>query len=492
MVNQAFRPYDKSIDRAFDSIDIKDYTPAEVPDGAKGIFWKSMKQLVTMLPYAFHGLHKGDKSMTEYIDSSNAIIEKCYNDKCLKDESFGEAYEQLMTEYNAAIPAVGGITAGLISRAWLHNWIFAKCEEANDYLINMCMDLKGNPTSEMGHFMVRLAAYPEIQETDTGEAFVQKLEGGSFSKEFTDDYNTYLKKFGCRGIREIDAATPRTHENPAGLFDTLKAIDVEKNQIINVRERRDKAYQELLKMAKDLNQEKQFVHHAGIIQSLMGYREHPKYMLVVMIARMRRHALNIAKDFVAKGRLENVDQIFALTIDQVTNAQKNVNLKLLPLVEANMDPITKVAHIKNWPTLIDSRGKIIRGVRPKEDGPNADEGILFGDPISPGTVTGRAKVLALSPYEKTVHSGEILVARFTEPSWTPLFINAGGVVMEVGGPMQHGAIIAREYGIPCVSGIDAATQVIKDGDMLEVDGSSGIVKIVNDGGNECVSNGAKE
>ena len=66
-----------------------------------------------------------------------------------------------------------------------------------------------------------------------------------------------------------------------------------------------------------------FRHHAGIVQSLLGYREHPKYMLVVMIDRMRRHALNIAIDFVARGRLESVDQIFALSTDQVTIAQKN-------------------------------------------------------------------------------------------------------------------------------------------------------------------------
>ena len=74
-------------------------------------------------------------------------------------------------------------------------------------------------------------------------------------------------------------------------------------------------------------------------------------------------------------------------------------------------------------------------------------------------------------YEKPLLSGEILVARHTEPSWTPLFINTGGVVMEVGGPMQHGAIIAREYGIPCVSGVEDATRLIKDGDLVEVDGS---------------------
>ena len=107
------------------------------------------------------------------------------------------------------------------------------------------------------------------------------------------------------------------------------------------------------------------------------------------------------------------------------------------------------------------------------------EGLLIGDPISPGVVRGRAKVL-MDPYEKPIRAGEILVARFTEPSWTPLFINCEGVLMEIGGPMQHGAIIAREYGIPCVSGIDNATKLVKDGDLLELDGSAGTVQIINE------------
>ena len=86
----------------------------------------------------------------------------------------------------------------------------------------------------------------------------------------------------------------------------------------------------------------------------------------------------------------------------------------------------------------------------------------------------------MDPYEKPLEAGEILVARFTEPSWTPLFINAAGVLMEVGGPMQHGAIIAREYGITCVSGVDNATKLINDGDLLELDGSAGTAQILRE------------
>ena len=277
MVNKTLRTYDKSIDRAFSSINIEDYTPSEVPEGAKGIAWKSICQLWKMSPNIIKGLYKGDEAMKDYIEGSNAIIDKCYTDECSKDELFGEAFYGLVSQYGEIMYGLGGLTAGLVSK-WVLHRMFSKREDAYDHLINLCMDLNGNPTSEMGHLMVQLASNPEFQSSSTGEDFLRKMKDGTFSQEFVSSYNMYLKKFGCRGIREIDAATPRTHENQTRLFDALKAIDINNNQIMNVRERRNKAYQELLNMAKELGKEKKFIHHAHIMQSLLGFREHPKYM----------------------------------------------------------------------------------------------------------------------------------------------------------------------------------------------------------------------
>ena len=98
--------------------------------------------------------------------------------------------------------------------------------------------------------------------------------------------------------------------------------------------------------------------------------------------------------------------------------------------------------------------------------------------ISPGIVRGKVKVLE-RPDEKPLLPGEILVARATDPGWTPLFINAAGVILEVGGLLQHGALVAREYGRPCIAGIDGATSLLKDGQEIEMDGASGVVKILS-------------
>eukprot|EP00986_Skeletonema_menzelii_P005861 scaffold2200_cov117-Skeletonema_menzelii.AAC.2 len=482
MVNKSLRTYDKSLDRAFASIDLNDYTPSYVPEGVRGIFGKSIKQLLATLPNIIRGLYYGKDSMNQYVTDTNALLEHCHNHRYPDDKPMVEVYDELTQIYEAVLPQVGGLISGLISKALLHR-MFRNCEGSEDNLINLSMDLNGNPTSEMGHFMVRLVSCPEFQETGTSEEFLKKLNEGSFSHEFTSLYSDFLKRFGCRGAREIDVATPRMYEKQDELFGTIKQIDVKKNQIISFRERREKAYQELLSLAREMGKEKSFVHHASVMQGVLGYREHPKYMLVVVTDACRRHALQVAKGFVAKGRLENVNQIFSLTMDQISKAQKDEALDLLALVRANLKPVEEVRHVKNWPVLIDSRGKIIRGKREITEEEKKKEGLLIGDPISPGAgiVRGRAKVL-MDPYEKPLEAGEILVARFTEPSWTPLFIAAGGVLMEVGGPMQHGAIIAREYGIPCVSGIDNATKLVKDGDLLELDGSAGTVQIIRDNG----------
>ena len=123
--------------------------------------------------------------------------------------------------------------------------------------------------------------------------------------------------------------------------------------------------------------------------------------------------------------------------------------------------------------MIDSRGKI-----PQVPLAETDDGFV-GDPIAPGTVRGPAKVLR-APYEKPLEEGEILVTHASDPGWTPIFINAAGVVLEVGGALQHGAVIAREYGLPCVSGLDGVTDRLRDGQLIEVDGSAGVVRIVGE------------
>ena len=175
--------------------------------------------------------------------------------------------------------------------------------------------------------------------------------------------------------------------------------------------------------------------------------------------------------FVEEGRLEDPSQIFDLGIDEIARAERELDLELLPLVLENLAPRRKLEHVKSWPRVIDSRGRIFRATQD-----SVGDG-LIGDPIAPGVARGPAKVLH-EPYEKPLEKGEILVTRASDPGWTPIFINAAGVVLEVGGALQHGGVIAREYGLPCVSGLDGVTERVHDGQMIEVDGSNGVVRLL--------------
>ena len=127
------------------------------------------------------------------------------------------------------------------------------------------------------------------------------------------------------------------------------------------------------------------------------------------------------------------------------------------------------------PRLLLSDGRAFyEGANPAQDG---DGTTLSGDPVSPGTVTGTVRVV-LDPRTAQLAPGEILVCPGTDPSWTPLFLIAGGLVMEVGGMMTHGAVVAREYGLPAVVGVHEATQRLRTGQRVRVDGSSGQVRVV--------------
>ena len=182
-------------------------------------------------------------------------------------------------------------------------------------------------------------------------------------------------------------------------------------------------------------------------------------------------SLDIGAAWTEQGRLSKASDVFDLHMDEIIAGQNDPDFDLRKVRAENLRRRRPLAHQSEYPLVIDSRGKIYR------PGPEFRDGDMVGDPIAPGTVIGPAKVMS-HPGEKPLRRGEILVARTTEPSWAPLFIKAAGVITEIGGPLQHGSIIIREYGLPCVSGLTDATKIIRDGDMLEVNGDDGLVKIL--------------
>ena len=127
------------------------------------------------------------------------------------------------------------------------------------------------------------------------------------------------------------------------------------------------------------------------------------------------------------------------------------------------------------PRVLTSDGEAIAGTYRRDDVP---AGALVGLPVSAGTIEGRARVIH-DVAQADLDAGDILVTAYTDPSWTPLFVAIQGLVTEVGGLMTHGAVIAREYGLPAVVGVQQATQLIRDGQRIRVHGTDGYVEILS-------------
>ena len=336
--------------------------------------------------------------------------------------------------------------------------------------------LPNNITTQMGLALFRVS---QVLPSDLN---LKKLTKGildsTLRPSFLESWNDFVSIYGFRGPEEIDIAAPRYRENPAMLLDILLTL---KKSGKNTREqfeinqqKRKQAFNTLYQtiLSKDQKQAKRFFALYTIYETFAGYREVHKYYIALIVDLLRQRVLNDATILCETKRLDHVEQVFDLTLEQLDAAFKDTSLDLKALTKTNRIFIDRLAKLQHLPTLIDSRGLIIKPhTQPKKN----DE--IIGMAVSPGIARGKIKILH-SPAEKSFLKGEILVARATDPGWTPLFVNASAVILEIGGMLQHGALVAREYGLPCVTGIENATTLWKDGTLVEVDGSEGIVRVI--------------
>ena len=208
-----------------------------------------------------------------------------------------------------------------------------------------------------------------------------------------------------------------------------------------------------------------------VYRSLIGIREHPKYLIVQNLDIIKQVIMEEADQLVANGILEHPEDVFWFSLHEIKEMieTQRVDRNIITARKEKFRCDEKLAP----PRAITSEGEKIM-VKP---GANVPPGALAGSPVSGGTVEGCARVI-LRLEEAKMEKGDILVAPYTDPAWTMLFPLAAGLVTEVGGLMTHGAVVAREYGIPAVVGVDYATHKILDGQMIRVDGTHGYVEIL--------------
>lgn len=305
------------------------------------------------------------------------------------------------------------------------------------------------------------------------------VDGQSLPPKAGALWQTVIEQFGHRGVGELDMSTPRYWEDPGLLLEQVVSMfSLEKSMRPKgmaakaVQKREDSVSRLSAWLVESRLNVADFQLQLQRYHSHFCYRESGKYLVIKLVELSRLEVLEQGKRLLTAGQIDVMEDVWLLTLEDLRRIHCDKTVDVRKLVGERKAARAKNAHAKNWPKVVTSRGRCLRP-QPRE----AKEGEVAGHAVSPGVVQGRIKVLH-DPREKPLLTGEILVAKATDPGWTPLFVPAAGILLEVGGALQHGALVAREFGKPCVAGIEDVTEKFKDGMLVEVDGSEGIVKIL--------------
>jgi phosphohistidine swiveling domain-containing protein len=341
------------------------------------------------------------------------------------------------------------------------------------------LGFSGNVVVEMGGALFRLAELLTPGDVEDLPALADRVARGDVSPEFLEAWNRFADRFGCRGPMEMDVASPRYADDPLLALRQISfmtvgdaGFDPEVGHARRREERRE-AYEELMRR---FGWFKRLVLRRAhlVIDLFAGTRDTPKYDLVLFNYAVRKRVLIEGCRLTAQGRLDAAEHAFDLTFADLEAAGADPSLDLRRIREERTRFLRVLeAQVKRFPSIIDSRGRILRPPARKEQ-----PGELSGMAVSEGVVIGPVKVLH-TPNEKPIKKGDVLVAYTTDPGWTPLFVNAAAVVLEVGGMLQHGAVVAREYGKPCVAGIDGVMTKLRDAQLVEVDGTAGVIRLLS-------------
>ena len=209
-----------------------------------------------------------------------------------------------------------------------------------------------------------------------------------------------------------------------------------------------------------------------LLRNLIGYREYPKYDIVRRYFVYRQALRKEAERLVQTNVLDSTEDMYYLTFEELREVVRS-NRADYPVINQRKEAY-KVYEKLSPPRVITSDGEIITGTYHRD---NLPAEAIAGLAVSSGVIEGRARII-FKMEEADLEEGDILVTTFTDPSWTPLFVSIKGLVTEVGGRMTHGAVIAREYGLPAVVGVEKATKLIQDGQRIRVNGTEGYVEIL--------------
>lgn len=398
-----------------------------------------------------------------------------------------ESVGKLIQELNGSImyvplPFIVLPIASRLTRIWLGEYLDVD---------TLSKSPPGNVTGEMGLMIGDLAdtarKYPEVAdylEITEDSTFYQgfsKVKGGDV---FRTDLDRFMELYGMRCPGEIDISNIRWWEAPTLLVPSIinhmksNAPGEHRNRFRQGRKEAQETVQKLLERIGNTPagslKARLMSRLLSIYRNSTGLREFPKYVIVQFFDIYRQAILAEARVLHQRGILEREEDVFYLYLDELIALLENrFNEDLRRLIDSRKRAYEQYKKLTP-PRVMTSEGEVITGVRSDIEAP---KGALIGTPVSAGVAEGYVKVV-LKPEDAKLNKGDILVAPFTDPGWTPLFYSVQALVVEIGGMMTHGSVIAREYGIPAVVGIENATRILKDGQYIRVDGNRGFVQVL--------------
>ena len=371
---------------------------------------------------------------------------------------------------------------------WLNDQLEAWLGEKN-VADTLTLSAPDNITSEMGLALLDVAdairPHPEVVaflEEVRDDGFLDELSALAGGAEAREAVEAYLERYGTRCVGEIDITRPRWSERPTTLLPLILA---------NVRnfgpgaagqrfeQGRQAAWakeQDVLTRLRELpdgeRKAEEVKQKIDRVRTFIGYREYPKYGMVSRYFVYKLALLEEAARLVEAGVLREPEDCFYLTFQELHDVARTQQ------VDDRLVAERRAAFIANQaltpPRVLTSEGEVVAGSYKRDDLP---AGALVGLAVSAGTIEGRARVI-LDMADAEIEPGDILVTAYTDPSWSPLFAAINGLVTEVGGLMTHGAVVAREYGLPAVVGVEQATRLIPDGQRIRVHGTDGYVELL--------------
>jgi rifampicin phosphotransferase len=370
---------------------------------------------------------------------------------------------------------------------WLNDQLHAWLGE-NSAADVLAQSVDNNVTSEMGLALLDVAdvirAHPDVVAflQSAGETFLDGLAAIEGGREAADAIRAYLDKYGMRCAGEIDITRPRWSERPATLLPLIlgnvKQFEpgASARRFAHGQQEARRREQEILERLRALPDGEQKAvetkQRIDRVRTFIGYREYPKYGMVRRYFVYKQALLAEADRLVKDDVLRDREDIYFLRFQELHDVLRTnqVDHELI----AQRKIAFRAQQALRPSRVLTSDGETIDGRYARDDAP---AGALIGLPVSGGVVEGRARVI-LDMARADLEPCDILVTAFTDPSWTPLFVAIKGLVTEVGGQMTHGAVIAREYGLPAVVGVQQATRLICDGQRIRLDGTNGFVEIL--------------